>query len=29
MQTVITFPASVDRLATRTTEVLAFWRVYL
>jgi hypothetical protein len=29
MHTVITFPASVDRLATRTTEVLAFWRVYL
>jgi hypothetical protein len=29
MQTVITFPASVDRLAAKTTELLAFWRVYL
>jgi hypothetical protein len=29
MATVITLPASVERLATRTVELLAFWRVYL
>lgn len=29
LATVITLPASVDRIATRTVEVLGYWRVYL
>ncbi len=29
MTTVVTLPTSVQRLASRTTELLGFWRVYL
>jgi hypothetical protein len=29
MTTITTLPSSVQRLSTRTTEVLGFWRVYL
>lgn len=29
ISTVVTLPASVDRLSARVVEVLAFWRVYL